>query len=70
MPRNNKNLGFTVNLSSVAELKSLETKLKSIEKIETNIFETIYEDGSKYDAILFKRILDKAKTKANIIKPR
>lgn len=67
IPRNNKNLGFTVNLSSVAELKSLETKLKSIEKIETNIFETIYEDGSKYDEILYKRILAKAKIKANFI---
>ena len=36
MPRNNKNLGFTVSLSSVAELKSLEVKLKTIDKIETN----------------------------------
>ena len=67
MPRNNKNLGFTVSLSSVAELKSLEVKLKTIDKIETNIFETIYEDGSKYDEILYKRILAKAKIKANFI---
>lgn len=67
MPRNNKNLGFTVSLSSVAELKSLEVKLKTIDKIETNIFETIYEDSSKYDEILYKRILSKAKIKANII---
>jgi hypothetical protein len=67
MPRNNKNLGFTVSLSSVAELKSLEVKLKTIDKIETNIFETIYEDGSKYDEILYKRILAKAKIKANYI---
>lgn len=67
IPRNNKNLGFTVNLSSVAELKSLEAKLKTIDKIETNIFETIYEDDSKYDEILYKRILAKAKIKANII---
>jgi hypothetical protein len=67
IPKNNKNLGFTVNLSSVAELKSLEAKLKTIDKIETNIFETIYEDSSKYDEILYKRILSKAKIKANII---
>jgi hypothetical protein len=67
MPRNNKNLGFTVSLSSVAELKSLEVKLKTIDKIETNIFETIYEDGSKYDEILYNRILAKAKIKANFI---
>jgi hypothetical protein len=67
MPRNNKNLGFTVSLSSVAELKNLEVKLKTIDKIETNIFETIYEDGSKYDEILYKRILAKAKIKANYI---
>jgi len=67
MPRNNKNLGFTISLSSVEELKSLEVKLKTIDKIETNIFETIYEDGSKYDEILYKRILAKAKIKANFI---
>ena len=65
--RNNKNFGFTVSLSSVEELKNLEAKLKTIEKIESNISETIYEEGFKYDDVLFKRILAKAKTKATII---
>lgn len=63
----NDNQGFIVSISSVVELKKLETDIKSIDKIETNIVKTTYEDGTKYDDLLYKKILVKAKTKANII---
>ncbi len=63
----NDNQGFIVNISSVGELKKLETDIKSIDKVETNILKTIYEDGTKYDDLLYKKIFAKAKNKANII---
>lgn len=63
----NDNQGFIVNISSSAELKKLETDIKAIDKIETNILKTTYEDGTKYDDLLYKKIFAKAKTKANII---
>jgi hypothetical protein len=61
------NHGFIVNISSIDELKKFENDIKSIDKIETNIMTTKYEDGAKYDDVLYKKIILKAKTKANII---
>lgn len=63
----NDNQGFIVNISSIVELKKLETDLKSIDKIETAIVKTTHEDGSKYEDLLYKKIFAKAKNKANII---
>ena len=59
--------GFKVSLKSVAELKKLSSELKEMDKVAGTIVSTNYEDESQYEAPLLKRIIDKAKVKAQLI---
>jgi len=59
--------GFKISLKSVEELKKLTSELKQMDKVAGTIVNTNYEDESQYETSLLKRVIDKAKGKAQLI---
>jgi uncharacterized protein YggE len=59
--------GYTVFVSSLSDLKKITNELKGTEGISGSVTKVIYEESSKYEDILLKKIIDQSKVKAQKI---
>jgi len=64
---NSNDLGFSVTVSSVEELKKLSGEIKKMDGISGTIGTVKYEDQSVYNDQLIKSIIEKSKSKAQNI---
>lgn len=61
------NDGFKISVSSFEELKKLSSEVKELDKVSGTIGKTTYQDKSQFEEELIKRLIEKAKTKAQTI---
>lgn len=61
------NDGFRVSLATFEELKKLSIEVKELDKVSGTIGKTTYQDKSQFEEELIKKLIEKAKIKAQTI---
>jgi len=59
--------GYKVKVASLDQLKKLIGEIKEMNNINGSILDTTFEDGATYDTVLLKKLIDKAKSEAQLI---
>lgn len=59
--------GYKVFVSSLADLKKITNELKGADGISSSVTKVNYEERSKYEDVLLKKIIDQSKVKAQKI---